>query len=115
MNCRDGQGRTPLHEVCCVTEFSNIPKSGTVIELAKKLVANGADPLALDHMGESPLHCVARHRRNREVAAYLVFEVESVYSNSSLIVHQWAMGSKWTIREPWTIREDLLYCNSNIL
>ena len=31
-----------------------------------------------------------------------------IYSESSLIVHQWAMGSKWTIREPWTIREDLL-------
>eukprot|EP00800_Vazella_pourtalesii_P019474 TRINITY_DN6613_c0_g1_i2.p1 TRINITY_DN6613_c0_g1~~TRINITY_DN6613_c0_g1_i2.p1 ORF type:complete len:127 (-),score=18.12 TRINITY_DN6613_c0_g1_i2:329-709(-) len=74
MNCRDKQGRTPLHEVCCVTEFSNFVKSGTVISLAKKLVANGADPLAIDHMGESPLHCVARHRKNRELASYLVFD-----------------------------------------
>ena len=86
MNCRDKQGRTPLHEICCVTEFSDFVRSGTVLNLAKKLVANGADPLAVDHLGESPLHCVARHRRNREVASYLLLEVERcIYCNSNIL------------------------------
>ena len=46
----------------------------------------------------------------------LIIEIQCtyLYSKSSLIVYQWAMGSKVTIREPgqlekWTVREDLLY------
>ena len=75
MNCRDRQGRTPLHEACCKTEYSNSVKSGTSLDFVKLLVDNGAHPLATDELRETPLHCVARHRKNRPVAAYLVNEV----------------------------------------
>ncbi|KAI6645753.1 A Designed Ankyrin Repeat Protein [Oopsacas minuta] len=74
IDCRDRNGRTPLHETCCIKHFSNYIKSGTVLELVKLLIKNGADPMATDDLGETPLHCVARHRIHREIAAYFVTE-----------------------------------------
>ena len=75
MNCRDKQGRTPLHEACCVTNFSNFVKSGTILRLVKLFIESGANPLAVDEIGDTPLHCVARHKMNIDVASYLVTEV----------------------------------------
>ncbi|KAI6646447.1 Engineered Protein [Oopsacas minuta] len=71
VNCRDEQGRTPLHEACCNNQCA---LSDVYMEIVKLLVINGADHCALDKLEETPLHCIARHRVSRNIAAYLVLE-----------------------------------------
>ena len=74
VNCRDKQERTPLHEACCNRRSLDSHK----LEIAKLLVSNGADPCALDNLEETPLHCVARHRVDRDIASFLVLQVSTV-------------------------------------
>ena len=74
INCRDKQGRTPLHEACCNNQKYFI-KDSHKLEVVKLLVSNGADPCALDNLEETPLHCVARHRIDRDIASFLVLQV----------------------------------------
>ena len=77
LNSRDKQGRTPLHEACCSKEHSNFVISRNSLDMVMVLVNSGANPMAVDNLGDTPLHCVARHKRNREVAAHLVIEVNT--------------------------------------
>ena len=78
INCRDKQGRTPLHEACCISH-NTLTTFQDELLIVKFLVENGADVMAIDHLGETPLHCVARHRICRSVASYLVIEVSFTY------------------------------------
>ena len=75
INCRDKQGKTPLHEACC-SNRSIVPGERKK-ELVVLLIENGADKLAIDNLGETALHCLARHNHNREIASYLAIEVSS--------------------------------------
>ena len=73
INCRDRQGKTPLHEACCSNPST--VSSERKKEIVKLLINNGADGLAVDNLGETALHCIARHDHNREIASYLAIEV----------------------------------------
>ena len=75
INCRDKQGKTPLHEACCSNRSSISDERKK--EIVMLLVDNGADKLAIDHLGETALHCIARHNHNRQIASYLVIDVSS--------------------------------------
>ena len=75
INCRDKQGRTPLHEACC--NHYHVSQDSQKLEIVKLLVSNGADPCALDNLEETPLHAVARHRLVRDIASYLVLQVSN--------------------------------------
>ena len=79
INCRDKQGRTPLHEACC--NYHPITKDSHKLEVVKLLISNGADPCALDNLEETPLHCVARHRTGRDIASYFVLQVSNIAIN----------------------------------
>ena len=71
IDCRDKQGRTSLHEACCTRSRED------ALEIIKFLVRSGTDVRAIDKFGETPLHCLARHKRNRLAASFLVLDVSS--------------------------------------
>ena len=64
-------GATPLHHVCYATR-----ESETTLQLARLLLARGADPTARDRFGDTPLRlCVNRPHLNRVSKLLLEFRV----------------------------------------
>ncbi len=63
-------GITPLHEIAAHTSFSQVFHQSETAPLAEVLLLSGANPLATDRDGNTPLHTAAR-AGNRGVAALL--------------------------------------------
>jgi ankyrin repeat protein len=82
---RDEKGYLPIHSACTLSWLDQL-NSSVASEIARLLVASGADPSALDSDRNTPLHWAAR-AADTAVAQYLILRKCPIGKYCNISIH----------------------------